>query len=540
MFSFLVILTLALPQTPQDGLTLFAPLEGYGTHLLDINFNVVHTWNDTARPGVSAYLLPNGNLLRTYKIIGSPASQLDGAGGGIHELRWDGTEVWDYQYASNDYLMHHDVEILPNGNLLLMSWEDKTDAGAILAGHDPAQLSSPLFWSERIFEIEPLSGTVVWEWHLWDHLVQDFDANLANFGVIADNPQLVNLNFPAAPDPDGDWAHLNTVQYNAAFDQIVLSSRNLSEVWIIDHSTTTAEAATSSGGARGHGGDLLYRWGNPQAYDRGTSADQRLFGQHDIQWIPDGYPGAGNFLVFNNGLGRTSTPWSSVDEFTPPVDSSGNYTLAPSVAFGPTGEVWTYFDTPANFYADHISGAERMPNGNTLICDGPAGRLFEVDAAGVVVWDWTSPLPTPAQNKIFKVRRYQRSLWPGDGTLSVSSMSTVEFGMVAGSAHAGKDYALLGTKSGITPGSVLAGGVWLPLNQDSFTAKTLHHAGSGNLVGFAGQLDSLGNATARLRTNPASNPALIGRTLYFAFVIIDPLTGYAEFASNPVPVEIFP
>jgi len=540
MFSILFTLALVLPQAPQDGLTLLAPLDGHDTYLVDLNFNVVHTWNDNARPGVAAYLLPNGNLLRTYKIIGSPASQLDGSGGGIHELRWDGSEVWDYQYAGNDYLMHHDVEILPNGNLLLMSWEDKTDAGAILAGHDPAHLSSPMFWSEKIFEIEPISGTVVWEWHLWDHLIQDFDSNQANFGVIANNPQLVNLNYPPAPDPNGDWAHLNTVKYNAAFDQIVLSSRNLSEVWIIDHSTTTAEAATGSGGARGRGGDLLYRWGNPQAYDRGTSADQRLFGQHDIQWIPDGYPGAGNFLVFNNGLGRTSTPWSSVDEFTPPVDSSGNYTLAPSVAFGPTSEVWSYFDTPAAFYADHISGAERMPNGNTLICDGPAGRLFEVDAAGVVVWDWTNPLPTPADNKIFKTRRYERSLWPGDGALSISSMSTVEFGIVAGSANAGKDYALLGSKSGMDPGTVLAGGVWLPLNQDSFTARTFNSAGSGNLVNFAGQLDLLGNATALLRTNPLSNPALIGRTLHFAFVLIDPLTGYAEFASNPVPVEISP
>jgi hypothetical protein len=532
---------MALPQTPQDGLTLFAPFDSTETYLLDVDYNIVHSWSDHSLPGKAAYLLPNGNLLRTYKVGGLPGSLLDGDGGGVHELRMDGSVVWDFQYASNDYLLHHDVEVLPNGNLLLLAWEDKTQAGAIAAGHDPAQLSSPLFWSEKVFEYDPTTGTIVWEWHLWDHLVQDYDSYQANYGVIADNPQLVNLNFPAAPKANGDWAHVNTVKYNAQFDQIVLSSRNLSEIWIIDHSTTTAEAATHNGGARGHGGDLLYRWGNPQAYDRGTPADQHLFGQHDIQWIPDGYPGAGNFLVFNNGLGRTGNPWSSVEEFTPPVDSNGDYSLVPSAAYGPASEVWSYSDTAASFYADHISGAERMQNGNTLICDGPAGRLFEVDPAGTIVWDWTNPLPNPlAANKIFKVRRYQRSLWPGDATVSASAVSTVNFNIVAGSANAGREYVLLGNKSGVNPGTVLAGGLWMPLNQDSFTVQTYNQAGSSNFVDFRGVLDASGNAAPALHTNSTINNAMIGRTLHFIYVLVDAQTGYADFASEPVPVVVMP
>lgn len=59
---------------------------------------------------------------------------------------------------------------------------------------------------------------------------------------------------------------MNGIDYNPVLDQIALSTHNLNEWYIIDHSTTTAEAATSSGGNSGKGGDLLYRWGNPAAY----------------------------------------------------------------------------------------------------------------------------------------------------------------------------------------------------------------------------------------------------------------------------------
>ena len=111
--------------------------------------------------------------------------------------------------------------------------------------------------------------------------------------------------------------HTNSVAYNPELDQIMLSIHEFSEVWIIDHGTTTAEAASHSGGRRGKGGDLLYRWGNPRAYRTGSNVDQRLFAQHCAHWIPAGLPGAGHMLVFNNGnrssgrgvlVGRRSGP----------------------------------------------------------------------------------------------------------------------------------------------------------------------------------------------------------------------------------------
>ena len=103
-----------------------------------------------------------------------------------------------------------------------------------------------------------------------DHLIQDFDASKANYGEVAEHPELIDLNFRLSEttnyrDPS-DWIHSNGIDYNPELDQIVLSPSNFSEVWIIDHSTTRTEAAGSNGGNSGKGGDLLYRWGNPRAY----------------------------------------------------------------------------------------------------------------------------------------------------------------------------------------------------------------------------------------------------------------------------------
>jgi hypothetical protein len=147
---------------------------------------------------------------------------------------------------------------LPNGNVLIIAWESKTNTQAIAAGRNPA-LTTATVWSEQILEVQPnglTGGTVVWEWHLWDHLIQDYDATKPDFGTIASNPQLININYKASAT-ETDWIHLNSVDYNPTLDQIVLSSHSFSEIWIIDHSTTTAQAATHSGGNSGKGGDTL-------------------------------------------------------------------------------------------------------------------------------------------------------------------------------------------------------------------------------------------------------------------------------------------
>jgi hypothetical protein len=170
---------------------------------------------------------------------------------------------------------------------------------------------------------------------------------------------------------------------------------------VIDHSTTTEEAAGHAGGNSGKGGDLLYRWGNPQAYRAGISSDKKLFSQHDASWIKKGYPGKGNILVFNNGVGRG---YSSVDEFSPPVNEDGEYYLESGKAYGPETQAWTYTTNPPDiFYAGYLSGAQRLVDGNTIICNGDAGEIFEVTQDGEKVWQYNNPYPDPSINHIFKV-----------------------------------------------------------------------------------------------------------------------------------------
>jgi hypothetical protein len=224
---------------------------------------------------------------------------------------------------------------------------------------------------------------------LWDHLAQDVDPSKRNYGVVADHPELLDINYARVGGilGDGNWIHANSIDYNEYYDQIVFSARKTNEFYIIDHSTTTAEAAGHTGGAGGRGGDFLYRWGNPQVYDRGSAADQYFHGIHGVNWIDCGFPGAGNVLVFNNGdrVG-SANDWSSVDEILLPLNAECAYDIRRGEPFGPAAPVWTY--GPYGFYAGTWGcGAFRLPDGHTLVCAGESGYVFEIDNAGTIVWD---------------------------------------------------------------------------------------------------------------------------------------------------------
>ncbi|MCB9915244.1 MAG: aryl-sulfate sulfotransferase [Planctomycetes bacterium] len=400
-----------LPQAgAAPGVTLLSPFSQTDTVLLDRAGAVVHSWPSDAST-YAAYLTPDGLLLRSSVIATGHLSAA--ATGRIELVAWDGTPTWQHVYwVPDQYCAHHDVEWLPNGNVLVIAWTWKTRQQAIDAGRDPAYLDanpSVPFLPDHLVELQPQPGggaTVVWAWHVWDHLVQDFDPTKPNYGVVADHPERLDVNFPPSV-PFNDWNHLNTVDYDAELDQVLVTSRHWNEVWVIDHATTTAEAASSAGGAHGRGGDLLYRWGNPQAYGRGSAADQQLFGPHDAQWIPAGRPGAGHLLVFDNGLNRPAGAYSTVDELAPPLTPLGDYALAPGAAWGPTSTTWEYAaPNPTDFYSPSVSGCERLADGHTLVYSGDQGWLFEVDAAGALVWQHVNTLPDAAHNRFFKARHY--------------------------------------------------------------------------------------------------------------------------------------
>jgi hypothetical protein len=373
------------------GYTLFAPKHHTLIYLLDNQGRAVHSWKSEYEPGQSVYLLENGHLLHCC-FTKNRGFTSGGEGGRLEEFDWDGNLVWEFEYSNDEHLSHHDVKPLPNGNILMLAVQKKSYDECIAAGFDPRMMRDNQLFPEYFIEVQPTrpeGGKIVWEWHVWDHLIQDNDSTKANFGDVAAHPELIDVDCNGRAVP-AFWNHGNSIAYNQNLDQIVLSARGCNEIWVVDHSTTTQEAAGHSGGKSGKGGDLLYRWGNPAAYGRGSAADRQLFQQHDAQWIPDDCPGAGHVLIFNNGLDRG---YSTVVEIVPPMDDRGNYILAPGRAYGPEKPVWIYqAANPTDFYSSEISGAHRLPNGNTLICAGVRGTFFEVTPAGETVWKYVDPV----------------------------------------------------------------------------------------------------------------------------------------------------
>ena len=404
-----------------QGYTLFAPKHNTVTYLIDNEGRAVHSWKSDYEPGQSVYLLPNGHLLHCC-FTKNKGFTRGGEGGRLEEFDWDGNLVWEFEYSSDKYLMHHDIAPMPNGNVLALAVERKTYEECVAAGFDPRMLRDRQLYPDYVIEIQPMrprGGRIVWEWHVWDHLIQDNDRAKANYGEVAAHPERIDVDCNGRRVP-AFWNHMNSIDYNAKLDQIVLSVRGCNEIWVIDHSATTREAAKGTGGRLGKGGDLLYRWGNPAAYGRGTGNDRVLFQQHDAQWIPEGHPGTGNILIFNNGLDRG---YSSIEEIEPPLDGRGNYALRSGSTFGPDRPVWSYTAEPRrDFYSSEISGAHRLPNGNTLICAGVRGTFFEVTPQSETVWKYVNPVVrggTLAQdeapgkdhrghlwNAVFKIRRY--------------------------------------------------------------------------------------------------------------------------------------
>ncbi|MEJ2721783.1 MAG: aryl-sulfate sulfotransferase, partial [bacterium] len=399
---FLTILAVqAFGQGPFVGRTLISTIDSNESYLIDMDFNVIKTWHGADVTATIAYMLPDGSIIRPCR---DPNGHFlaGGAGGRIQKIDADDNVVWDYFFSTSEYQQHHDIQPMPNGNVLVIAWELKTAAEAVAAGR---QLLVGDMWVTRVAEIEPVGaedGTIVWEWHIWDHLIQDADPTKDNYGVIADHPELIDINY--GPIPSHDWDHINTIDYNPELDQILLSARKTNEIYIIDHSTTTEEAAGHTGGNSGHGGDILYRWGNPQVYDRGTADDQYYFGVHGGVWIEEASPGGGNLLTLNNGdRFGSANDYSSVEEIIPPIDASGNYVIEPDEPFGPTAPVWVYEHAPG-FYTVNRGGAFRLPNGNTLIGETSDKLIFEVTPAGATVWVYIAP------GALYRAPRYWRAL----------------------------------------------------------------------------------------------------------------------------------
>ena len=375
-----VLLSAAVQAQVQDGYIIVSSMMGRSTSLIDINKREVHRWTHTATGGYSVHLTEKGTIIRACTPSGVSGISGAASSGRIEEIDKDGNVLWSFTHKSNQYVLHHDVEPMPNGNVLAIAWEVKSAQEASEKGFT----SNRGIWPDKIIEVAPPSGTeparIVWEWHAWDHLVPADQAS--------NHPELLSVGLGSSSGGfmpgmgGGDWMHMNGLSYNDSLDLITFSSHYFNEIYIIDHGTTTEEAAGHTGGRRGKGGDLLYRWGAPRNY--GGTAPNVFDVVHCAVWVPYGYPGGGHVMALNNkASSRTASIFTELDL---PMDAAGNFTMNSGV-FGPSEPFWTY--ESQGFYSQGQGSLQRLPNGNTIMATND-GDIREVTNSGEIVWEYSS------------------------------------------------------------------------------------------------------------------------------------------------------
>ena len=367
----MLLLNPLLKSEVNDGLVLISDFTAESVVLINTDNNIVNSWEINDFNFFRSYLTPDSILVAISKSGNIPVLQ---------KYTWDGSALWTYIFEEGECIMHHEQVILPNGNILAICKETIIAEENIYSNENISM--------DKIIEIEPLANNqanIIWEWRFYDHLIQDYNSEIPNYGTIANNPQLFNINASNSPS---DFTHLNCVDFNSELNQIVFSSRALNEVFIIDHSTTTEEAKSHIGGIYGKGGDFLYRWGNPINYNRGNLGDQKLHAPHAVNWINSNFPGGDNILLYDNGYDDFI---SAIIEFQPPILSNGSYFLEDYESYGPNEYIWINYSS--DYFSLSHSGAFRMPNGNTFVSSfgvPPAtpANIFEIDTNGVVHWEY--------------------------------------------------------------------------------------------------------------------------------------------------------
>lgn len=406
-----------------DGFNLIYPHNQSSVFLLDNCGRVVHEWEDEEvyRPGNTAYLTEQGILIKSKKIgsINIPIWTLEGET--IIEARdWNNNLLWQWSYLNETSRLHHDFEVTPEGTILAVAWDHYSIAEAIEKGRDSILMEQETFSPDKIVEYDPNLDSIIWEWKAWDHVIQDRDINKPNYANISDYPEKIDINWENNMGR-ADWMHINAIDYMPERDQILINVPFFNEMWIIDHSTTKEEAASSSGGLSGSGGDILWRWGNPVVYGRGNTTDQKLFFQHDASLVIDFQreninKHYGAISVFNN---RKNTGFSSIELLTPVFDTaSWSYMKSSDNTFLPSDPYFSWQSEKENLiYSTGLSSVQVLPNDNLLICSGRNGTSIELNEELDIVWHYVTPIrsgnlmPQGTElvlndNLTFRIRRY--------------------------------------------------------------------------------------------------------------------------------------
>ena len=159
------------------GYVMFRPANSASIYLVGREGKVVHEWKSNYGIG-SFYLNDDGSISVLAIDPDFPVFAGGGEAGRLQKLTWDSKIVWDFEYANEQHHAHHDIAVMPNGNFLAIAWEAKTAEEVLKAGRKPDMIPKAGLWPSTIVEVEPngkTGGNIIWEWHIWDHLIQDSD-----------------------------------------------------------------------------------------------------------------------------------------------------------------------------------------------------------------------------------------------------------------------------------------------------------------------------------------------------------------------------
>lgn len=423
-----------------NGYTLICNSNGKATYLMDMKGRVVHRWDlpEGMMIWANFMLLENGHLIRAI-LERDPGIDKGGPCSILQEVDWGNNLLWEYRAEKDCYRVNRDMRVLPNGNILHICFGRRTADEARAKGRlDKYLVDCKEIYPIGIVEVNR-QKEVVWAWSFWDHFVSETTGDITDPGLLD-----INVTFFTQ---EADITESNAFDYDPVMDRILINSAQTSEIYVIDHSTVDYENPEKGiAAAAGPAGNFIARFGNPGNYGAGvpsniprikdspwfgsrtadrlydvnkppTNGDRTLFQQHGSMWIPrgKGLRGEGNILTFNNGLFREPTAYSTVEEY--------DYD---------TGQiVWAFEGRQKNALRSWLmGGAQRLSNGNTLICGGQYGHLYEVTESGDVVWEYIVPLSRKGIQQrvagenitIYNVRRYSpdypglagRDLTPGE------------------------------------------------------------------------------------------------------------------------------
>jgi hypothetical protein len=388
-----------------NGYTLFTPRMSADSvkklYLINMAGSVVNSWD--VGNATNPKLMDDGHILY-----------------GFTEIDWDGNQVFRAGGAHHDTCKIYNKKLKEYTYIGLTREQSYTQENVIAAGGDPSRDYTDAY-CDGVLEVDK-NGNEIWRWRFLDHVIQARDPKAPNYvakgKTIADYPGKLDLdwvtdqsrvNGDGTPGVINDWQHTNALDYNEKLDHIAINAKHWSEFYIVDHGATFVpnDPEKSIELAAGDAGDFIYRFGNPSAYKQGKPSgdkdegDYQMYGCHNIEWIDDGLPGAGNMTIYDNGCYNPMGRMSSVLEINPFLDANGKntgwYVNPPDAGYDRNNIskqiAWSFESYKGKtFYSHNVSNAQRLPNGNTFVCAGRPSHLFEVTPDGEVVWEYINPL----------------------------------------------------------------------------------------------------------------------------------------------------